>query len=77
MLALKRRGRFGLLFIDGHADFYQPAIDAFRYKGDLWCIPQNVSSLAVYYNKALFDAALPLEQLMDRLHAQERSASTD
>ena len=24
MLALKRRGRFGLLFIDGHADFYQP-----------------------------------------------------
>ena len=39
------------------ADFYQPAIDAFRYKGDLWCIPQNVSSLAVYYNKALFDAA--------------------
>jgi arginase len=27
MLALKRRGRFGLLFIDGHADFYQPAAD--------------------------------------------------
>jgi arginase len=24
MLALKRRGRYGLLFIDGHADFYQP-----------------------------------------------------
>ena len=24
-LALKRRGRFGLLFVDGHADFYQPA----------------------------------------------------
>lgn len=24
MLALKHRGRFGLLFIDGHADFYQP-----------------------------------------------------
>jgi arginase len=23
MLALKRRGRYGLLFIDGHADFYQ------------------------------------------------------
>ena len=39
------------------ADFYQPAVDAFRFKGDLWCIPQNVSSLAVYYNKALFDAA--------------------
>ena len=24
MLALRRRGRHGLLFIDGHADFYQP-----------------------------------------------------
>jgi arginase len=24
LLALRRRGRFGLLFIDGHADFYQP-----------------------------------------------------
>src|SRR4051812_14184453 len=24
MLALRRRGRFGLLFIDGHADFFQP-----------------------------------------------------
>ena len=23
-LALRRRGRYGLLFIDGHADFYQP-----------------------------------------------------
>lgn len=26
-LALRRRGRFGLLFIDGHADFYQPEAD--------------------------------------------------
>jgi arginase len=24
MLALRRRGRYGLLFIDGHADFYNP-----------------------------------------------------
>jgi arginase len=24
LLALKRRGRYGLFFIDGHADFYQP-----------------------------------------------------
>ena len=24
MLALRRRGHYGLLFIDGHADFYQP-----------------------------------------------------
>lgn len=26
-LALRRRGRFGLLFLDGHADFYQPAAE--------------------------------------------------
>ena len=26
-LALHRRGRFGLLFVDGHADFYQPAAE--------------------------------------------------
>jgi arginase len=24
LLALKRRGRYGLLFVDGHADFYSP-----------------------------------------------------
>ncbi|HEY0705668.1 MAG TPA: arginase family protein [Polyangia bacterium] len=24
MLALRRRGRFGLLFVDGHTDYYQP-----------------------------------------------------
>lgn len=27
MLALRRSGRFGLLFIDGHADFYQPEVN--------------------------------------------------
>ena len=27
LLALSRRGRHGLLFIDGHADFYQPAAE--------------------------------------------------
>lgn len=26
-LAMRRRGRYGLLFIDGHADFYQPELD--------------------------------------------------
>jgi arginase len=26
-LALKRRGRYGLLFMDGHADFYQPEVN--------------------------------------------------
>lgn len=38
-------------------DFYREAIEPFRWRGELMCIPQNVSSLAVYYNKDLFDAA--------------------
>ena len=39
------------------ADFARPAIDAFRFRGELVCIPQNVSSLVVYYDRDLFDAA--------------------
>ena len=39
------------------ADFYPEAIGPFRWQGELMCIPQNVSSLVVYYNKGLFDAA--------------------
>lgn len=27
LLALRRRGRYGLLFIDGHTDFYQPSAE--------------------------------------------------
>jgi arginase len=27
MTALRKRGRYGLLFLDGHADFYQPAAE--------------------------------------------------
>lgn len=27
LLALRRRGRYGLLYIDGHADFYQPEVN--------------------------------------------------
>ncbi|WP_257003670.1 arginase family protein [Streptomyces sp. SA15] len=29
LLALRRRGRHGLLFLDGHSDFYQPAAEPF------------------------------------------------
>jgi multiple sugar transport system substrate-binding protein len=39
------------------ADFYSPVLDAFRFEDQLWCIPQNMSSLVVYYNQDLFDAA--------------------
>ena len=36
-------------------------MDAFRFDGKLSCLPQNISSLVVYYNKALFrKAGLPL-----------------
>lgn len=38
-------------------DFYPQVVDAFRYQGQLWCIPQNMSSLVVYYNQDLFDKA--------------------
>jgi multiple sugar transport system substrate-binding protein len=39
------------------ADFFPEASDPFRWRGQLLCIPQNISSLVVYYNKDLFDAA--------------------
>ncbi|MGP4049545.1 arginase family protein [Streptomyces sp. 2A115] len=29
LLALRRRGRYGLLFLDGHTDFYQPSAEPF------------------------------------------------
>ncbi len=42
-------------------DFYEPAIEAFRYEGTLVCAPQNISSLVVYYNRSLFEkAGLPV-----------------
>lgn len=37
--------------------FYPESIEPFRWEGQLMCIPQNLSSLVVYYNKSLFDAA--------------------
>lgn len=37
--------------------YYQEAMNAFRYQGELMCIPQNVSNLVVYYNKDLFTKA--------------------
>jgi len=38
-------------------DFYEEAMDAFRFDGTLTCLPQNISSLVVYYNKDLFKEA--------------------
>jgi multiple sugar transport system substrate-binding protein len=38
-------------------DFYVQAMDAFRFGGTLTCLPQNISSLVVYYNKDLLRQA--------------------
>lgn len=39
------------------ADFYPQAVAPFRWQNSLLAIPQNISSLVVYYNKTLFDKA--------------------
>lgn len=39
------------------SDFYPETVTPFYWQGTLLCIPQNLSSLVVYYNKALFDKA--------------------
>ena len=39
------------------ADFYPISIEAFTWQGEIMCLPQNISSLVVYYNQDLFDAA--------------------
>ena len=39
-------------------EFFDTALDPFRYDGEtLTCMPQNISSLQVYYNVDLFEAA--------------------
>jgi multiple sugar transport system substrate-binding protein len=38
-------------------DFFDQALEPFRWQGTLTCIPQNLSSLVVYYNRDLFDRA--------------------
>jgi multiple sugar transport system substrate-binding protein len=36
------------------ADYYEEPLRAFTYDGALQCMPQNISSLVVYWNRALF-----------------------
>ena len=38
-------------------DFYESPLEAFTWKGELTCVPQNASSLVVYYNRDLFRQA--------------------
>jgi multiple sugar transport system substrate-binding protein len=42
---------------DDEKDFYPVALDAFRSGGAVQCVPQNASSLVVYYNRDLFEGA--------------------
>jgi multiple sugar transport system substrate-binding protein len=45
-------------------DFFDTAMTPFEWDGEQMCLPQNVSSLVVYYNADLFEAAeapLPTE----------------
>ncbi len=40
------------------SDFAEPSLEAFRFDGEnLTCMPQNISTLEVYYNVEMFDAA--------------------
>jgi multiple sugar transport system substrate-binding protein len=39
------------------SDFYPEAINPYKWKSQLMCIPQNISSLMIYYNKDIFDQA--------------------
>lgn len=38
-------------------DYYEQAVEAFRFDGVLPCLAQNISSLVVYYNRDLFREA--------------------
>ena len=47
-------------------DFYPQAVDAFRWDGRVTCMPQNISSLVVYYNRDLFErfkVAMPTDEM--------------
>ena len=48
-------------FMDEHgvdqADYYDQPMEAFTYEDELQCMPQNISSLVVYYNSKLLDEA--------------------
>lgn len=48
--------------LDGSAaldeeDFFAEAMNAFQFGGEQVCMPQNISSLVVYYNRNLFEAS--------------------
>ena len=64
-------------------DFYPQAVDAFRWKGRVTCLPQNISSLVVFYNRDLFERfavpeptdAMPWNELVYRAQQLTRDAN--
>ena len=55
--------------------FFPQPLDAFTYRGELQCMPQNVSSLVVYYNRDLFRAAGLDDPAPDWTYEQFRDAA--
>jgi len=47
------------------SDYYEQPVAAFTYDGDLQCMPQNISSLVVYYNRGVFADAGVAEPAAD------------
>ncbi|HZB30535.1 MAG TPA: sugar ABC transporter substrate-binding protein [Streptosporangiaceae bacterium] len=47
--------RLGASKVVRPADLYPTVTEAFRWRGQQLCLPSNVSSLAVYYNRTLFN----------------------
>jgi multiple sugar transport system substrate-binding protein len=43
--------------IENQEGFYPALLDVFRFEGDLYCPPKDFSTMALQYNKDLFDAA--------------------
>ncbi|MBK8833873.1 MAG: sugar ABC transporter substrate-binding protein [Anaerolineae bacterium] len=39
------------------SDFFPAAMSPYKWRGSTWCLPGNMSSAVIYYNKKLFDGA--------------------
>ena len=55
-------------------DFYPQALDAFRWQGELMCVPQNISSLILYFNRGSLQALQhPSAERRDAVERARRS----